>query len=313
LKGWLVPVYTRRGPENHEVAQYTVAMSDLVKAHLDHRRVWQDFDYCYPVISRRSKGVSLGVNLNPDKVCNFDCVYCEVDRATPPRRKDVDLDQMERELEVLLELTRTGGLFGTPPFDSATPAQRRLNDIAFSGDGEPTTLRTFPRAVERAATLKRRLGLPEVKLVLITDASRLQAPEIVEGLEILMANRGEIWAKLDAGTEAYYREINRTQVPFSRILENLAATAARWPIVIQTLFLEWQGRGPSAGEVEAYVQCLKAVAERGRLQGLQLYTVARPTPEPEARPLPAAEMDRLAAQVGDGLPGIPVEVFYGPA
>lgn len=288
-------------------------MDELVKAHLDHRRTWQQFDYCYPVVSRRSRGVSLGVNLNPDKVCNFDCVYCEVDRQTPARRGDLDVDQLVAEMEVLLDLTVSGELFRTPPFDSATPAQRRLNDLAFSGDGEPTTAREFPEAVRRLAALKRAKGLDEVKLVLITDSTRLQAPEVVAGLEVLMANQGEIWAKLDAGTEAYYREINRSKVPFARILENLAVTARRWPLVIQTLFLSWRGAGPAAGEVEAYIQCLRALREQGRLKAVQLYTVARPTPEAEARALPAAELDELAARVGDGLPGLPVEVFYGPA
>ena len=288
-------------------------MDDLVKAHLDHRRSWQDFIYCYPVISRRSRGVSLGVNLNPDKLCNFDCVYCEVDRTTPPRRRDVDLDQLEREMEALVELTLSGELFATAPFDSAGPGQRRLNDFAFSGDGEPTTLRTFPEAVARMAALKDRHRLDDVKLVLITDSSRLQAPEIVAGLALLMAHQGEIWAKLDAGTEAFYQEINRTRVPFARILENLAATATRWPIVIQTLFLEWRGRGPAEAEVDAYLARLLELNIHGRLKAIQLYTVARPTPEPEARPLKAEQLDRLAARVMDALPQVPVEVFYGPA
>ena len=288
-------------------------MSELVKAHLDHCRAWMAFDYAYPVISRRSRGVSLGVNLNPDKVCNFDCVYCEVDRRTPPRRRDVDLDQLEREMAALLDLTVSGELFQVPPFDSARPEQRRLNDIAFSGDGEPTTERAFPEAVARLAALKAARGLASVKLVLITDATRLQAPEVVRGLERMMANQGEIWAKLDAGTEAYYREINRTKVAFSRILENLRATALRWPVTIQTLFLDWKGQGPSEGEVEAYLACIRGLRESGgMIQGIQLYTVARPTPEPEARPLPAAEMDRLAGRLKDGLPGLPIEVFYGP-
>ena len=287
-------------------------MSELVKAHLDHRRVWQDFSYCYPVISRRSKGVSLGVNLNPDKVCNFNCVYCEVDRGSAGR-KDIDLDQLEREMAVLLDLTASGGLFATSPFDSARPEQRRLNDIAFSGDGEPTTAREFPEAVARIARLKAERGLDQVKLVLITDSSRLQAPEIVQGLEILMANQGEVWAKLDAGTEAYYREIDRSQVPFSRILDNLAATARRWPITIQTLFLEWQGQGPAEGEVTAYLDCLRGILDTGgQLQAIQLYTVARPTPEAAARPLAAAAMDALAARVRQGVPAVPVEVYYGP-
>ena len=288
-------------------------MSELVQAHLDHRRSWQNFHYCYPVISRRSKGVSLGVNLNPDKICNFNCVYCEVDRTSPGPRQDIDLDQLEQEMAVLLDLTASGELFATPPLDSARPEQRRLNDIAFSGDGEPTTAKAFPQAVARIAKLKAARGLEGVKLVLITDSSRLQAPEVLDGLELLMANQGEIWAKLDAGTEAHYRDIDRSSIPFSRILQNLSATAQRWPITIQTLFLEWRGRGPGAGEVEAYRHCLNALLEAGgQLQAIQLYTVARPTPEAAARPLSAAVMDALAEQVRTGLPTIPVEVYYGP-
>ena len=288
-------------------------MSDLVPAHLDHRRVWRDFDYCYPVLSRRSRGLSLGVNLNPDKVCNFDCVYCEVDRLSPPVRRDVDVDQMGQELELLLDLAVSGGIYDIPPFDSALPGQRRLNDIAFSGDGEPTTAREFPGAVARAAALKRARDLDDVKLVLITDASRLQAPEVVQGLEILMANQGEIWAKLDAGTEAYYREICRSRVPFARILDNLLVAARRWGIVLQTLFLSWQGRGPDDRELGAYADRVQAILEQGgRINALQLYTVARPTPEPEARPLRRLQMDAIAANLRSRFPGLAIEVYYGP-
>lgn len=287
-------------------------MSDLVKAHLDHRRLWQDFDYCYPVISRRSRGVSLGVNLNPDKVCNFDCVYCEVDRIEPARRKDLDLDQMTREMATLLDLTADGTLFRVSPFDSARPDQRRLNDIAFSGDGEPTTAREFPEAVARMAALLEARGMADVKLVLITDSSRLQAPEILQGLEAMMARNGEIWAKLDAGTEAYYRAINRSAIPFPRILDNLLATARRWPLVIQTLFLQWQGQGPSDSEVDAYCARLRHILDQGgALKEIQLYTVARPTPEPEAKALAATAMDAVAAKVRKALPEVAVEVFYG--
>jgi wyosine [tRNA(Phe)-imidazoG37] synthetase (radical SAM superfamily) len=288
-------------------------MTDLIKAHLDHRRVWREFDYCYPVISRRSRGLSLGVNLNPDKVCNFDCVYCEVDRTVPPKRRDLDLSSLERELGLLLDLATSGEIYQIPPFDSARPEQRRLNDIAFSGDGEPTTAREFAEAVARVAHLKAQRGLDLVKLVLITDSSRLQAPEVVKGLETLMANQGEVWAKLDAGTERFHREVCRSQVPFERILENLLATARRWPILIQTLFLDWRGQGPSEAELEAYCSRLEHIlAQGGQLRGIQLYTVARPTPEPEARPLQRLELDAIAASLRSRLPGLLVEVYYGP-
>jgi wyosine [tRNA(Phe)-imidazoG37] synthetase (radical SAM superfamily) len=288
-------------------------MSDLVPAHLDHRRLWADFDYCYPVLSRRSRGVSLGVNLNPDKACNFDCVYCEVDRTTPAKRKDIDLDQLEREMAALLDLTLDGTLFRVAPFDSARPEQRRLNDIAFSGDGEPTTAPEFADAVDRIAHLKWQRGLEDVKLVLITDSSRLTARDVVRGLDVLMANHGEIWAKLDAGTEGYYQAINRTAIPFARVLEAIETTARLRPLTIQSLFLSWKGEAPSKAEIAAYAERLAFIRRMGgQLQGLQLYTVARPTPEAGARPLQRGQLDAIAEQVRAALPEVPVEVFYGP-
>jgi wyosine [tRNA(Phe)-imidazoG37] synthetase (radical SAM superfamily) len=285
----------------------------LGPAHLDHRRVWLEFDYCYPVLSRRSKGLSLGVNLNPDKVCNFDCVYCEVDRKTPAKRRDIDLDQLEREMDILLDLGASGKIYELPPFDSTPVDQRRLNDIAFSGDGEPTTAPEFLQAVERLAQLKWRRSLHDLKLVLITDATRLQAREVVQALDVLQANNGEIWAKLDAGTEAHYRAIARTALPFERILDNLEVTARQRPLTIQSLFLEWNGQGPSSEEIEAYCGRLSQILRMGgQLRAIQLYTVARPTPEAEARPLRAAALDALAVQVQAALPTVPLEVYYGP-
>src|SRR5574344_919180 len=123
---WILPILSRplRGmalflPGRRDAARarrMLEPMDALVPAHLDHTREWARFDYCYPVISRRSGGVSLGVNLNPDKRCNFNCVYCEVDRCTPPRRKDVDLHQLVAAMAALMDLVASGELFARPPF-----------------------------------------------------------------------------------------------------------------------------------------------------------------------------------------------------
>src|SRR5436305_14062306 len=97
-----------------------------------HSRSWQRNRYVYPVISRRSKGLSIGVNLNPDKICNFDCIYCCVDRTVPATIREVDLDVLRDELQHMLEVFRHGELFNQPPFDSTPANLRRLNDIAYS-------------------------------------------------------------------------------------------------------------------------------------------------------------------------------------
>ena len=124
--------------------------------HRDHRRNFAENLYVYAVVSRRSKGVSVGINLNPDKVCNFDCVYCQVDRTTPGGPRDVDVGQMVAELEDMLDRVADGSLWDEERFRATPEHLRRLNDIAFSGDGEPTTCPVFPEAVQAVAAVKQR-------------------------------------------------------------------------------------------------------------------------------------------------------------
>src|SRR6185436_14944067 len=138
--------------------------------HADHSRSWRANLYVYPVISRRSAGLSIGVNLNPDKACNFDCVYCQVDRTVPPTVRDVDPQRLREELELTVRAAVSGELFADPHFQDVPPTYRRINDIAFSGDGEPTTSPLFGEAVHMATDIRRTFSLPDVKLVLITDA-----------------------------------------------------------------------------------------------------------------------------------------------
>jgi wyosine [tRNA(Phe)-imidazoG37] synthetase (radical SAM superfamily) len=215
-------------------------------------------------------------------------------------------------MKILIDLAISGELFKTHPFSTAKKELQRLNDIAFSGDGEPSAAKEFPESVTRLAQLKRQFGLSDVKLILITNATVLKATGVISGIDALMANNGEIWAKLDAGTQNYYQTINRSSVSLNQIIENLEFAGKRWPIIIQTLFLEWEGRRPSDQDINSYINSLKYLLDSGiQLQSLQLHTIARPTPEPEARPLSTAVLDEIADEVTRKLPNISLDVFYG--
>ncbi|MCC7290497.1 MAG: hypothetical protein IT449_00385 [Phycisphaerales bacterium] len=278
-----------------------------------HPRDWRRNLYVYPVVSRRSGGVSVGVNLNPDKACNFDCIYCQVDRSTPPRVRDVDLHGLRTELRAMLDCVRCGSLFQEPEFADLPEALRSLRDIAFSGDGEPTTCKVFAEAVRVAADLKRELNLPEVKLVLITDAAYLSRPAVEAGLAVMDEAGGEIWAKLDAGTQGYYERINRPNVSLEHVVGEIAAAARRRPVVIQSLFMRVDGAGPDEPEITAYVDRLEAIVRAGgRIDRVQVYTVARRPAERSVTPLSPAEVDHVAARVA-GETGLRVEAYYGPS
>ena len=266
--------------------------------HARHERIFEENRFVYPVLSRRSGGISLGVNLNPDKICNFDCIYCQVDRTRQSETRFVETDRLLVELEGTLGQITSGEIFNTEKFRSTPTELRRLKDIAFSGDGEPTTYRNFDELIASSAEVKRRHGLDDVKMVLITNASMFHRPHVQRGLEILDRNNGEIWAKLDAGTDEYYHLIERTPIPFRQILDNITSAARVRPLVIQALFMRVNGESPTPAELEAFCDRLNEItAAGGTLKLVQIYTIARRPAESYVAPLEDGEVDSIVALV----------------
>lgn len=275
----------------------------------DHTRQFADFTFVYPVISRRSRGLSLGINLNPDKICNFDCVYCEVDRRVPGKVSRVDLNQMKDELVAMVRFARDGGLAKEPKFDEVPWLARDIKDIAFSGDGEPTMIHNFHECVQAVAEVRRAEGLEKTKIVLITDAAGLDKTEVRLGLELMDANNGEIWGKLDAGTDAYFRLINRTPIRFERILTNLRETAKTRPIIIQSLFVRIYGHVMAESELDAYCGRLTDLLAAGaKIREVHAYTLARRAPEHFVGHLTTHEINTIAEQIRHKT-GLPVQAF----
>lgn len=246
--------------------------------------------YVYLVRSRRAGGLSIGINLDPQKTCNFDCVYCEViDRRDVARRAGrpvIVADDVADELR--LEL---GALVGAGRADE-------LRDIAFAGDGEPSTYPGFLALSRRLLAVRDAAGLGRLPLVLITNGSGLDRAEMREAHDLFAARGGAFWIKLDAGTEAFYRTVCRTSVPFERVLGNLLSAARRHPVVVQSLFFRWNGAAPEATEIAAWARRIHDVREAGgEIALVQVYTVARDTTEPGIEPLTREELEAIARRV----------------
>lgn len=269
----------------------------------DHRRSLDTNTYVYAVVSRRAQGLSVGVNMNPDKVCNFDCPYCQVDRTTPGGPARINIDQLGWELDRLLTRAKRPTFWSEPPFNTAASGLRRLADIAFSGDGEPTTPPEFPAAAAKARQIRDRHGLG-IPLRLITNATMFDRVRVRRALD----HYDELWCKLDAGTEEYFHFVDGTKLPLARILRNLTDVARSRPIVIQSLFLAHRGVGPTDAEIEAYVGRLRdIVAAGGAIDHVQVYTVARRPADPEIEALPRERLAAIAAAVKQE--GLKAEVY----
>jgi len=276
-----------------------------------HARLYRDNLYVYPVLSRRARGISVGINLNPDTICNFDCVYCQVDRRTPPPVRTVDEDRLRDELRATLREFRSGALFGRPEFAAVPAALRVLRDITFAGDGEPPSYPNFAGVVRDAIRIKKEEGFPGLRVILLTNATLIDRARVQEAMRLIDDDGGEHWLKIDAGTEAYYRTVDRTTIPFAKVLANILEAARQRPIVVQSLFMRLHGQAPPPEEVAAYCGRLRAILDGGgRIRLVQVYTVARPPAESWVAPLADGEVDAIAAEVRRRVPGVAVETYY---
>lgn len=259
----------------------------------DHARDSAGLRYVYPVVSRRAGGVSVGINLNPNDACNWRCVYCQVPGLVRGGAPEIDLARLEEELDGFLGALLEGGWMQREVPEDA----RVLKDVAFSGNGEPTTSRQLAEAVEAVGRVLRARGLAgKIGVVLITNGSLVHQEPVQRALERLAELGGEVWFKLDSATEAGRRATNDVSISDERVRANLETAARIAPTWIQTIAFARRGEPPSRAERDAYLALVRElVAARVPLRGVLLYGLARPSHQPEA-----AELSALSAEWLDG-------------
>lgn len=282
----------------------------LEKAWSNHSILWKENVWVYPVISRRAGGISIGINLNPDKHCTFDCAYCQVDRSVPGLSLKNDVIEIEKELDKIISAYEKNGLADFVSFQNVEAEKRMIKDICISGDGESTMSPIFPQVCAMMRRKQDELSQYPLQLTLITNATLLDRENVRKGLKILTEKRGEIWAKLDAGTENWYKKIDRSRIPLEKVEQNIEGAIRDFPLRIQTMLCQVQGEFPSNEEIQFYIQRLQkiyAICPQNFL-GVQLYSVVRHTAIPDVLPLKKEFFQNVAEKIHAVLP-VSVQIF----
>lgn len=261
----------------------------------EHNRDVSGLRYIYPVISRRAGGVSIGINLNVNNACNWRCIYCNVPnltRGTPP---PINLALLAHELRTFL----TDVVHGDFMQRHVKTTDRKLKDIAFSGNGEPTSAKEFYQVVTLVQQILREFGLLNmIKLRLITNGSMSHKKSVIEGIRQLAQYNGEIWFKLDAGTSEGIARVNDVHLNPSSHIEKLRHCAQMCPTYIQTCFFALDGKAPSENELSAYMIHVSRLKDS--IAGIHLYGIARQSLQPEAKrlsPLPRHWFEAFAKRL----------------
>lgn len=252
----------------------------------DHRRDREAGRLVYPVLSRRSGGLSVGINLFPDKkVCSFDCPYCEV--FPFPGSGPFEPSDLASELEDFLDRGYREAWAPTP-----------IRDLCFSGNGEPSLSPHLEEAIEICASARRARPelLDKTRIVIITNATGFLSPAISAVLSHAVDAEGlVVWAKLDGGTPEAFHRMSRSRYSLDEIVSGIASFASSRAIALQTMLCKTGGLEPSREEILAYADLLDRLQSGGaRVSEVQLYTKARPSPEIGTEPLDDERLAELA-------------------
>ncbi|MDX8391628.1 MAG: radical SAM protein [Mariprofundaceae bacterium] len=264
-------------------------MQNRILTTENHDRDAAGMTYVYPVVSRRAGGVSIGVNLNPNNACNWHCVYCQVPNLQRGSAPETDISLLNSELKSFLkDINHKNFMQKHVPEDC-----RRICDVAISGNGEPSSCRQFDRVVETIVHRLRHAGLlDDINIVLITNGSYVHRVEVMRGLDVMAAHRGQVWFKIDAGTDAKIAQINGVNLSVAQMLGKLKIVAEHCPTWIQTCMFAWDRHPPEISDVQVYLDVLQQALQQGiELQGVLLYGMARPSMQPERVHLSALSQD----------------------
>ncbi len=254
----------------------------------------------YPVLSRRVKGISVGINTSISKACNFGCIYCEVDRTKKGNFIKFNVPEADSQLRrVLTDIQKGKGGFGN----------EKVKAITLSGDGEPSSLTNFDELIQKIIITRNEFNLNDSKIVVISNSTGLNRETVKKGLKLMDNNNGELWAKLDAGTEDYFKLIANTRFPFDKILSNILTTSQERPIKIQTCFMNVHGEMPKEEEIMAYCDRVNNIlANGGQISAIQLYTVSRPPAESYVTALTGDQINQIAQMLQENI-NVPIETY----
>ena len=227
-----------------------------------------------PVNSRRL-GKSLGINLSPgkQKLCSFNCIYCHYGWT---KRLTTDLTPYADELPKADDAIAA--------VEGALKSDTEFAYITFSGNGEPSLHPDFPYLVEQIKHLKNKYR-PEVKLGLLSNSTALTIDTVCEAVKSI----DRPFLKLDAGTEAMFKAINRPaeDVSFDAIVERLIALDN---ISIQTVMIDGEPSNVTDDELTAYFNLIRKIKPRE----VHLYSIDRPVPGKDIRLVSPDKLKEIA-------------------
>lgn len=240
-------------------------------------------DIVFGPINSRRFGVSLGINLLPlkNKVCNFNCIYCECGWT--------DLKSFKVEYFDASQIIATI----EQRFKEIAGNKIHIDSITFAGNGEPTMHPEFAKIIDEVIQLRNKY-LPGIKITVLSNSALLGVQSIRESLEKVDAKV----MKLDAGTTEMLIKIDKpmSSKKIDWYIQKLSELQG--DVIIQTIFLKGYHDGEyidntTPEELSAWINALKIIKPKS----VMIYTIDRDTPAKDLEKIPIEKLNSICDMV----------------
>jgi wyosine [tRNA(Phe)-imidazoG37] synthetase (radical SAM superfamily) len=177
-----------------------------------------------------------------------------------------------------------------------------IDNITFSGNGEPTLHPQFAKLVDIADELKEKY-CPAARLGVLSNSSAVAMETVRVALEKLDFKI----MKLDAGDVETFQEINRPcpQVEYQDILSGLKSMRN---VTLQTMFVDGAFCNIGQRQVTAWTERVGEI----KPEKAQIYSLHRPSAASSLKEVPAEKLKEIAART-ENATGVGVEVIVAAA
>jgi wyosine [tRNA(Phe)-imidazoG37] synthetase (radical SAM superfamily) len=242
-------------------------------------------DHIFGPVNSRRLGRSLGIDLLSEKVCNLNCIYCEIGATT----------QLTCERAEYVPTTEIIGEIDS--YFQDTARLREIDVVTVTASGEPTLHSGLGGIL---AHLKEKTGKP---LAVLTNGTTLMDAQVRRELSLADV----VIPSLDSAREQSFRKIDRPArcLDLEEIIDGLVRFSHEYSgkLWLEILF----SRGINDSDDDIYA--LQGVIDRMRVDRIQLNTVARPPLESFARPVGEERLRKIATMLQEQNPGIPVDML----
>ena len=232
--------------------------------------------YIYGPIKSRRLGLSLGLSLSLDKICDLDCIYCQwgsIGKTVLERKEYAKTEEIILELKSWMQ---------------KNPKEiQELKFVTLSGLGEPTLNTCIGKLIDQAKNIT---GL---KIAVITNSTLLGDPAVRRGL--LKADL--IVPSLDAVDSEIFKQIDRPHagIKLNEIIDGLVALRKEFHGQIWLEVMLIAGMNDDLKHIEE----LKKAIWRINPDKIQLNSPVRSTAEKNVFPVEKAKLEKIREILGD--------------